>query len=155
MQTRPRSACVDFGTASCRFLATRRDTRHAHRARAAAAPQVGVSAISAPPRPGGKGKDEIQDLNTGSGGYTNTNQELRRIVPEAKGRPVVRIRRRTAAACRMPETPSCGALLLRCYSGVSSSLAPRDAPAARLLRAHAPHARSTRAAAALHRRLVI
>ena len=56
--------------------------------------QVSVQAISAPPRPGGKNNDAIQDLSSGpsSGGYTNTNQELRRIVPDAKGRTVVRPR---------------------------------------------------------------
>ena len=57
---------------------------------------MAVTAISAPPRPGGKSSnDAIQDLSTGSGGYTNTNQEIRRIVPEANGRTVVR-------PCRQP-----------------------------------------------------
>jgi hypothetical protein len=62
-----------------------------------------VTAISAPPRPGGKSSnDAIQDLSTGSGGYTNTNQEIRRIVPDANGRTVVR-------PCRQPGLRLAGA----------------------------------------------
>jgi hypothetical protein len=68
-----------------------------------AAAQVVTQAISAPPRPAGKdaGNDGIQDLNTGAGGggFTNLSSEVRRIVPDAKGRPLVR-RRAAAAAGR-------------------------------------------------------
>jgi hypothetical protein len=53
-----------------------------------------VSAVITPPRPLSKEEKEggIQDLSTGSGGYTSTTQELRRIVPEADGRVLVRPR---------------------------------------------------------------
>lgn len=46
--------------------------------------QVEAAIIDPPAR-----RDEIQDLTSSKGMFTTTNQELRRIVPDAKGRTVV------------------------------------------------------------------
>uniref|UniRef100_A0A7S0WJ98 magnesium chelatase n=1 Tax=Pyramimonas obovata TaxID=1411642 RepID=A0A7S0WJ98_9CHLO len=51
--------------------------------------RLSVNAIANPPRP----KDEIQDLTggPGGGGFTNVDSDVRKIVPEANGRKVIKL----------------------------------------------------------------
>jgi hypothetical protein len=102
-----------------------------------AAAQVLTQAISAPPRPAGKdaGNDGIQDLNTGAGGggFTNLSSEVRRIVPDAKGRPLVRDTRRPRKAERpvvLPELALAADTSRRVHASTRrASLATRSAHA--------------------------